>query len=278
MGPFFRGTAAACFMLSLAGCASGDIFQNKPAVDAKAETPPQLGEGGYRVNAIANNTAFPELFLILSMSGGGKRSSAFSYGVLRGLWDTPITVEERQARLLDEVVGVGSVSGGTFTAAYYGLHRDRIFTHFERDFLKQDIQSYIWGIYFLPWRWTWMVNPAIGTNDVMAKVYDDLMFHGATYADLKKNGSPIVWIGATDISYGRVFTFSQDTFDYLCTDLNSFPLGRAGWTGRLKVTETRRRGAGFWPKPRRTISVSNAPSTFILPTVGSPTILRYVAC
>jgi hypothetical protein len=111
MGPFFRGTAAACFMLSLAGCASGDIFQNKPAVDAKAETPPQLGEGGYRVNAIANNTAFPELFLILSMSGGGKRSSAFSYGVLRGLRDTPITVEERQARLLDEVVGVGSVSG-----------------------------------------------------------------------------------------------------------------------------------------------------------------------
>jgi NTE family protein len=72
-----------------------------------------------------------------------------------------------------------------------------------------------------------MVNPAIGTNDVMAKVYDDLMFHGATYADLKKNGSPIVWIGATDISYGRVFTFSQDTFDYLCTDLNSFPLAKA---------------------------------------------------
>jgi NTE family protein len=72
-----------------------------------------------------------------------------------------------------------------------------------------------------------MVHGQYGTNDHMESVYDDLMFHGATYADLIRQGAPLIWIGATDISYGLVFTFNQDAFDLLCTDLPSFPLARA---------------------------------------------------
>ena len=222
-----RNFAIVCLTLAVGGCVSGAVYKNKPANVALADGRPVLGDGGYRIDAVDYHAPSRDLLLFLTLSGGGKRSSAFSYGVLRGLRDTPITVEGRQARLLDEVAGIASVSGGTFTSAYYGLYGDRIFTDFERDFLSQDLESYIWGIYFLPWNWTWMFDPVFGTSDAMENVYDKLMFHGATFADFRKRGTPIIWIGATDITYGRVFTFNQDTFDYLCSDLDSFPIARA---------------------------------------------------
>jgi NTE family protein len=72
-----------------------------------------------------------------------------------------------------------------------------------------------------------MVNPTYGTNDEMGAIYDKLMFHGATFADLLRNGKPFVSINATDINYGTVFAFSQDEFDLICSDLSSFPVASA---------------------------------------------------
>lgn len=222
-----RAFLAICLVLGATACQIPQIYQNKPAViDPAAAEHMTLGEGGYRLPAMESKVASPELLMFMAFSGGGKRSAAFSYGVLRGLRDMPIRTATGQHRLLDEIDGIGSVSGGTFTSAYYGLHRDRIFADYEPDFLKQDINSYIWGTYLLPWNWGWMVF-SYGTNDRMQLIYDDLMFHGATFADLKKNGPPIIWIGATDISYGRVFTFNPENFDLLCSDLDSFPIARA---------------------------------------------------
>ncbi len=50
-------------------------------------------------------------------------------------------MDGKTRRLLDEVDGISSVSGGSFTAAYYGLFGDRIFIDFEEKFLKRDVQS-----------------------------------------------------------------------------------------------------------------------------------------
>src|SRR5262249_39059554 len=152
---------------------------------------------------------------------GGKRSSAFGYGVLKGLRDFMITVNGEQHRLLDEIDLISAVSGGSFPAAYYGLHRDGIFTNFENDFLHRDIESYIWGTYLFPW------NIGVRANDRMAKVYDQLMFHGATYADLMHQGKPMVSINATDVVYKFAFPFTQDYFDLICSDLSSMPIARA---------------------------------------------------
>lgn len=215
-------------LFSIPGCAAPEIFQNKSIASLPENKRPSLGEGGYRLPAMSQRESSSQLMMFVAFSGGGKRSSAFSYGALRGLRDISVrNAAGEQHRLLDEVDGIGSVSGGTFTAAYYALHRDGIFDDYERDFLKQDIESYIWGIYLLPWHWGWMLHPAYGTNDAMQQVYDKLMFHGATFDDLKKLGRPLLWIGATDIGYGRVFTFNEDTFDLICSDLGSFPLARA---------------------------------------------------
>ena len=47
----------------------------------------------------------------------------------------------QKRRLLDEVDGISSVSGGSFTAGYYGLFGDRIFEDFETNFLKKNVQG-----------------------------------------------------------------------------------------------------------------------------------------
>jgi len=123
---------------------------------------------------------------------------------------------------------MSSVSGGSFPAAYYGLHHDKIFTDFEKDFLNQDIEAYIWGSYLLPWRFAKaLFNPNYGTNDRMAEVYDNLMFHGATFGDLERAGRPLISINATDVDTGLEFMFVQDQFDLICSDLLSYPIARA---------------------------------------------------
>jgi NTE family protein len=201
---------------------------NEPLKQAALNNVPgSISVGGYRPTTLPHGASSDQLLVLLASSGGGTRSAAFSYGVLRGLRDFEIPVNGHERRLLDELDTYAAVSGGSFPAAYYGLYRDRIFETFERDFLKADIEDYIWGIYLFPWKWEWMVNPLYGSNDEMGLIYDKLMFHGATYADLIRNGKPFVSINATDINYGGVFAFSQDQFDLICSDLSTFPIASA---------------------------------------------------
>ena len=118
---------------------------------------------------------------------------------------------------------------------------------FEQDFLYQDTESYIWGIYLLPWNWTWLTDPTVGTNDFMDHVYDRTMFHGATFRDLAKLGRPVIAVGATDLAYGNPMVFTQETFDLICSDLDDFPVARAvaasnGFPGLFSpITLTNRR-------------------------------------
>jgi NTE family protein len=164
---------------------------------------------------------------IMAFSGGGKRSAAFAHGVLRGLRQIPVVEDGRTRSLLDELDYIASVSGGSFPAMHYGLYRDKSFETFPREFLKVDVNAYVYGTYLLPWNWEWLVNPFYGTNDRMAEVYDRLMFHGATYADLLRQGLPVISINATDIANGISFSFTQPTFDLICSDLSTFPVSRA---------------------------------------------------
>ena len=75
-----------------------------------------------------------ETFVVLAFSGGGTRSAAFSYGLLEKLRDTEVTIDGKSVRLLDEVDVISSVSGGSYTAAYYGLFGEQIFEDFEQNF------------------------------------------------------------------------------------------------------------------------------------------------
>ena len=79
----------------------------------------------------------------------------------------------------------------------------------------------------MPCNWDWLVNPLVCSNERMTQVYDRLMFHGATFADLAERGRPQVSVNATDINFGRPFGSLPQTFDVICFDLASLPIARA---------------------------------------------------
>jgi NTE family protein len=192
--------------------------------------PPQSGpisSDGYRLESIPDTGHAPDMLVLVAMSGGGKRSAAYAYGALQGMREVPVSGAYGRHSLLDSLDGISGVSGGSFTAAYYGLHRDAAFGRYETDFLYADTDGQIKSVYLAPWNWGWAIDSDVGTNDYMARYYDDTMFHGARFKDLKARGRPIIGVSATDINYGTPFVFTQEFFDILCSDLEPFPIARA---------------------------------------------------
>ncbi len=184
-------------------------------------------ETGYRLKELEKADNSKELFLMLTFSGGGTRAAALAYGVLEELAKTEVVVEGQRRRLLDEVDVISSVSGGSFTAAYYGLFRDRIFEDFEERFLKKNIQKALEGELLRPDNWVRLGSAGFSRSDLAAKYYDKHIFEGATYADLEVRGEPEIVINATDIVLGTVFEFTQSYFDWICSDLSKLPVARA---------------------------------------------------
>src|SRR5262245_58066434 len=115
---------AVALSCSLAACSSAGSDINPPLPQQTAGRPDP--RTGYRLPVLDRGQVRPEAFIVLAFSGGGKRSAAFSYGALRGLADTRVVGPSISTRLLDQVSAITGVSGGSFTALYYGLHRDRI--------------------------------------------------------------------------------------------------------------------------------------------------------
>jgi NTE family protein len=186
-------------------------------------------EEGYRLGyGASNQDRSDELLVLMAFSGGGTRAAAFSYGVLEGLRDVTIQWDGRERRLLDEIDTISSVSGGSFTAAYYGLFGDRIFVDYEEKFLKKNVQGHLTSSVFMPWNWFEIGATNYGRSDYAAEYYDEILFEGKTYGDiLERKNAPLIQINATEVSTGTQFTFLQNGFDILCSDLSSYPVSRA---------------------------------------------------
>ncbi len=169
-----------------------------------------------------------EVTLILTFSGGGTRAAAFSYGVLEELADTKLTINNTEKRLLDEVSVISSVSGGSFTAAYYGLFGDRIFSDFETKFLKKNIQrGLIVRTFFNPVSWVRLTSPGFNMSDLAAEYYDEHLFEKRTLGDMVRRGGPAVVVNATDMVSGLRVDFTGEMFDVICSDLWNYPVARA---------------------------------------------------
>ncbi len=160
---------------------------------------------------------------MLAFSGGGTRASALAYGVLQALRDSNIRVNQQSRRLLDEIDAISSVSGGSFTAAYFGLFGDRLFTHFEKEFLRRNVAGKLFYGLFNPALWF----SRRGRTEMAINYYERTVFKGATFADLRLNNGPFIVINASDLVRGIQFSFIQEVFDLLCSDLSSFPVSRA---------------------------------------------------
>ncbi len=187
-------------------------------------------QAGYRFSNIsAGENNSDSLFVVLTFSGGGPRAAAFALGVLEKLRDTEILWEGRRRCLLNEVDVISSVSGGSLTAAYYGLFGDRIFDDFADDILSRNFTSILLKDLAAVKNWAKLASPNYSRSNLMAdKLMDGDIFEKQTFADLlKKNQRPFIIINATDMSLGRRFTFTQEQFDLLYSDLSTFPIGYA---------------------------------------------------
>lgn len=165
--------------------------------------------------------------VFLTFSGGGTRAAALAYGVLQELRDTRIVSRGKPARLLDEVDSISSVSGGSFTAAYYGLFGDRIFKDYEDVFLRQSVQGTLIRKLFDPLYWWRTLFSGFDRTEMAVEYYDSQIFKGKSFADIPLGQRPFVEINATDLGGGQRFAFTQGSFDLLCSDLDTFSVARA---------------------------------------------------
>lgn len=167
----------------------------------------------------------PDTMFVVCFSGGGTRASALSCGVLEELARTVVPGLPR--RMLDEVDAISAVSGGSVTAAAYALYGDEALGRLETNFLRQDIQGVLFWRFLNPFRWGKLWSPHYNRSDLAADYYDEVLFHGATFADLAARPGAFVVMNATDISTGTRFGFSQYQFDLLCADLAPLRVSRA---------------------------------------------------
>lgn len=218
-----RQILVALFALpGLASCAVAPVSLGQPITEIRA------GEG-YRAAPLLTRRQDDGMLLILSISGGGMRSAAFAFGVLEQLAADRIEHQGHSRRLLDEVDLMSVVSGGALPAAYYALHGDRLFAEFESRFLYRDLAAgFRRAVLWNPFNWWRLASPEFSRGDLYAEYLDRRLFDGATFADLDRTGRrPFLLINATDIGLAGRFDFTQDSFDLLCDDLDSYPVSRA---------------------------------------------------
>lgn len=204
-------------LLLLGGCATRPV--NAPITESSPTK-------GYQVLARQQYSKDQDNLVVLAFSGGGTRAAAFSYGVLETLRRTEITGPKGKVRLLDEVNVITGVSGGSFTALAYGLYGDKLFDEYEKRFLKRKVQSELISRFLNPVNWPALQSPEWGRSELAARLYDDVLFDGATFADLDRGHAPLIAITATDLSSGTRLIFDQSFFDVICSDLDSVPLSR----------------------------------------------------
>jgi NTE family protein len=200
------------------GCASGNFNQpdNHPtgSVPNPAEIRQQYAPG------------FGETVIGLSFSGGGMRASAFSYGVIEELAAHETRSGGIGKSLIDDVVFVSGVSGGSVPAVYFALHGAKTIPAFRDNFLYKDPQSSFDTSVSLLSLLTVLgggLNSKTGFQDWL----DKNLLHDATFGDLARDNAPILWVNASDVYNETVFTFDAATFAALCSDLKAFKLSEA---------------------------------------------------
>jgi len=206
------------WLLSLGGCATrqvnSPIAHYDPGTQYQFEKRLQRGE--------------KQDLVVLAFSGGGTRAAAFSYGALEALRRIEIVTKTgRKIRLLDEVDVITGVSGGSFTALAYGLYGDKLFDEYEARFLKRNVQGELTVRLLNPLNWGALSSTGWGRSEMAAQLYDEILFNGATFADLYRAGGPMIAVSATELTTGSRIVFIPINFDVMCADLGPIRLSRA---------------------------------------------------
>ena len=200
----------------LLGCAS---IQNAPVNLPGSDSLADKGNIGF-----GETGSYDDTIIGLSFSGGGTRAAAFSYGVLKEMERIPI--RGAQSAMIDRVEFVSGVSGGSVTAAYYGLRKRAALADFRERFLLRNAEEGLQTDLTLA---TLSRAVAGGINDSTGfpRWLDANLFQGATFRDLGATSRPQVWINASDIYNRTPFVFGAVAFGAMCSNLSEYPLANA---------------------------------------------------
>lgn len=211
-----RVIARLAVLVMLGGCAG---IRNEPANQAVSDVTAAAAVGH-------DDLSHPDDLLVgVSFSGGGTRAAAFSFGALAEIERTRVTSRGSTVSLFDRLDFVSGVSGGSVTAAYYGLKKRAALDDFREKFLLRDAEESIIGVSLLS------VSRAMagGINDSthFPRWLDDNLFHGATLGEFRESRRPRIWINASDIYNRTPFVFGATEFRAICSDLGSYPISQA---------------------------------------------------
>lgn len=204
------GAALLAALSALGGCAI--------TIDATPLNLPAPPAGSARVEPPRDIVG--EHIVGLSFSGGGLRAAAFSHGVLQAL-------QQSRPGLLEDVSFVSSVSGGSLTAAWFGLHGEAGLAGYREQVLLRDMERGMRMSALSPENLLRMLEGGVNDRSNLAAWLDREVFRGATFADLYRRGKPDIWINATDLYNRTPFPFIPPLFNAICSDLSRLPLAEA---------------------------------------------------
>ena len=180
----------------------------------------------YEFNNFTQPEDGEETFVILTFSGGGTRAAAFSYGVMEKL--RTIHLHSKDKTMLDDVDVISTVSGGSFTGAYYALFGDRVFEDYKAKFLYRNIEKELAYKLLNPVNWARLASPYYSRIDLASELYDETVFESLTFKALAdKARRPFLIINATNLYNGARFEFTGEQFNYIGSDILSYPVSRA---------------------------------------------------
>jgi len=206
---FFRGSAPES--LRGARCVSAD---QQPVESTFRDVP--------RAAFAFTEKTVPDVFIGVSISGGGSRAANFGWAVLEQLHEVGI---------LQHVSAISTTSGGGLAGGYYALRgpdwergRDLMATDFQRKW----IASWLAPQNLLKTSFT-----HADRSDLMSDIFDEVLFGGSTYEALGafQPGERPIWIAnATNVGSGRRFSFTTEAFGGLLglnSQLHTYPISHA---------------------------------------------------
>lgn len=162
------------------------------------------------------------LFVGIALSGGGSRAANFSAAVLFELQELGV--------LPSYVTALSSVSGGSLTAAYYGLfHEDQ--TRWKVKTVKYKLRQNfeLHGAiraFLYPQNYIRYFSTGFSRSDIMAGVFEDYLFAENTFKNLREG--PKIYLNATIRSKPcSSFVFTDEIFNSLGSRLDNYPVAYA---------------------------------------------------
>jgi NTE family protein len=206
------------FGILLTGCASLERYPDNPPLERYDRNTSLIG---------LREQGNGDTLLIVTFSGGGTRAASLAYGVLEGLKDTQLASGDGPRTMLDEVDMISSVSGGSITAAYFGLFGKQIFTDFRTAFLERNVTSELTTTLLTPTTLSRISSDTFGSGDVLDEYFNRTLFGTAPVRQLVDGDGPFVQINATDLFKGGQFGFTPEQFALICSDIDQFQISRA---------------------------------------------------